>query len=83
MPPFGWLLLVFAPLGGLKVIDKNVLVALGAAYSLLWKYHWRCFIDEEPSWVTSAAINMVGQDHCTLFLLTLLQILKLVPWPCL
>ncbi|KAL7336237.1 hypothetical protein PS15p_201597 [Mucor circinelloides] len=52
--------------GDLQVIDEDVLVALGATYSTLWKYHWRCVIDEEP-WVASAALNMVRQDHGSLF----------------
>ncbi|GAN01435.1 hypothetical protein MAM1_0007c00868 [Mucor ambiguus] len=51
---------------GLVVIDEDVLVALGAAYSTIWKYHWQCVIDEEP-WIASAAVNMVRQDHGTLF----------------
>ncbi|OAC98618.1 hypothetical protein MUCCIDRAFT_115540 [Mucor lusitanicus CBS 277.49] len=50
----------------LVVIDEDVLVALGAAYSTLWKYHWRCVIDEE-TWIVSAAINLVRQDHGSLF----------------
>ncbi|CAO3630098.1 unnamed protein product [Mucor fragilis] len=50
----------------LMVIDEDVLVVLGAAYSTLWKYHWRCVIDEEP-WIVSAAINMVRQDHGSFF----------------
>ncbi|GAN09876.1 hypothetical protein MAM1_0300c09409 [Mucor ambiguus] len=50
----------------LVVIDEDVLVALGAAYSTLWKYHWRCVIDEKP-WIASAAVDMVRQDHGTLF----------------
>lgn len=50
----------------LQVIDEDVLVALGATYSTLWKYHWRCVIDEEP-WIASAALNMVRQDHGSLF----------------
>ncbi|EPB84971.1 hypothetical protein HMPREF1544_08249 [Mucor circinelloides 1006PhL] len=52
--------------GYLQVIDEDVLVALGAAYSTLWKYHWRCVIDEEP-WIASAALNMVRQGHGSLF----------------
>ena len=52
--------------GDLQVIDEDVLVALGATYSTLWKYHWRCVIDEEP-WIASAALNMVRQDHGSLF----------------
>ncbi|KAL7327216.1 hypothetical protein PS15p_209438 [Mucor circinelloides] len=50
----------------LQVIDEDVLVALGAAYSTLWKYHWRCVIDEEP-WIASAVLNMVRQNHGSLF----------------
>jgi len=47
-------------------LDENVLVALGAAFTTLWKYHWRCVIDTEP-WISSAALNMVRQDHGLLF----------------
>ncbi|KAK4511675.1 uncharacterized protein ATC70_008591 [Mucor velutinosus] len=62
-----WLALTtFCSGSDLLVIDEDVLIALGAAYSTLWKYHWRCVIDEEP-WIASAAINMVRQDHSTLF----------------
>jgi hypothetical protein len=62
-----WLALTsFCNGSDLVVIDEDVLVALGAAYSTLWKYHWRCVIDEEP-WIASVAINMVRQDHSTLF----------------
>ncbi|KAK4521255.1 uncharacterized protein ATC70_013200 [Mucor velutinosus] len=62
-----WLALTtFCSGSDLLVIDEDVLIALGAAYSTLWKYHWRCVIDEEP-WIASAAINMVRQDHGTLF----------------
>ncbi|KAL7311904.1 hypothetical protein PS15m_009614 [Mucor circinelloides] len=50
----------------LQVIDEDVLVALGAAYSTLWKHHWRCVIDEEP-WIASAVLNMVRQNHGSLF----------------
>ncbi|OAD02732.1 hypothetical protein MUCCIDRAFT_109567 [Mucor lusitanicus CBS 277.49] len=58
-----WLALTsFCSGDDLVVIDEDVLVALGAAYSTLWKYHWRCVIDEEP-WIASAAINLVRQDH--------------------
>ncbi|KAI8635796.1 hypothetical protein BD408DRAFT_137522 [Parasitella parasitica] len=32
------------------MLDEEVLVALGTAYSTLWKYHWRCVIDTEP-WI--------------------------------
>ncbi|OAC97593.1 hypothetical protein MUCCIDRAFT_157605 [Mucor lusitanicus CBS 277.49] len=62
-----WLALTsFCSGDDLVVIDEEVLVALGAAYSTLWKYHWRCVIDEEP-WIASAAINLVRQDHGSLF----------------
>jgi hypothetical protein len=62
-----WLALTsFCSGDDLVVIDEDVLVALGAAYSTLWKYHWRCVIDEEP-WIASAAINLVRQDHGSLF----------------
>ncbi|KAG1081601.1 hypothetical protein G6F42_022892 [Rhizopus arrhizus] len=44
------------------MINEDVLVALGATYSTLWKYHWRCVIDEEP-WIASAALSMVRQEH--------------------
>ncbi|KAI8638450.1 hypothetical protein BD408DRAFT_436012 [Parasitella parasitica] len=37
----------------LSMLDEEVLVALGTAYSTLWKYHWRCVIDTEP-WIASA-----------------------------
>ena len=47
-------------------LDDDVLVVLGAVYSTLWKYHWRCVIDIEP-WITSAILNMVKQDHGLLF----------------
>ncbi|KAI8639608.1 hypothetical protein BD408DRAFT_435042 [Parasitella parasitica] len=45
-----------------SMLDEEVLVALGTAYSTLWKYHWRCVIDTEP-WIASACLNMVRQDH--------------------
>ena len=47
-------------------LNENVLVALGAAFTMLWKYHWRCVIDTEP-WISSAVLNMVRQDHGLLF----------------
>lgn len=48
------------------MIDEDILVALGAAYNIFWKYYWRCIIDEEP-WIASAALNMVRQDHGSIF----------------
>ncbi|CEP17604.1 hypothetical protein [Parasitella parasitica] len=48
------------------MIDDDVLVPLGAAYSTLCKYHWQCVIDTEP-WVTTAVINMFHQDHNLLY----------------
>ncbi|KAI8646619.1 hypothetical protein BD408DRAFT_317673, partial [Parasitella parasitica] len=50
----------------LEMLDEEVLVALGTAYSTLWKYHWRCVIDTEP-WIASAYFNVVRQDHGLLF----------------
>ncbi|KAG2199262.1 hypothetical protein INT46_008804, partial [Mucor plumbeus] len=47
-------------------LDEDVLVALGAAYTTLWKYHWRSVIDTEP-WIPSVVLNMVRQDHGSLF----------------
>ena len=43
-------------------LDENVLVAFGAAFTTLWKYHWRCVVDTEP-WIYSAVLNMIRQDH--------------------
>ena len=50
----------------LGFFDEDILVALSAVYSTLWKYHWRCVIDTGP-WIASAALNMVRQDHGSLF----------------
>ena len=47
-------------------LDENVLVALGAAFTTLWKYHWRCVIDTEP-WTSSFVFNMVRQEYGFLF----------------
>ncbi|CEP16189.1 hypothetical protein [Parasitella parasitica] len=47
-------------------LDDDVLVALGAGFATLWKYHWRCVIDAEP-WIPSAVLNMVQHDHNVLF----------------
>ena len=43
-----WMALTTLRSTALLVIDEDVLVVLGAIYSTLWKYHWRCVIDEEP-----------------------------------
>ncbi|KAG2193362.1 hypothetical protein INT46_006462 [Mucor plumbeus] len=48
-------------------LEEDVLVVLGAAFTMLWKYHWRCVIDTEP-WISFFAFNMVRQDHGLLFL---------------
>ncbi|KAG2193973.1 hypothetical protein INT46_011315, partial [Mucor plumbeus] len=53
-------------------LDENVLVALGAAFTTLWKYHWR---------IPSAVLNMVRQDHGLLFsslIFFLRQVFKLI-----
>ena len=47
-------------------LEEDVLVVLGAAFTTLWKYHWRCVIDTEP-WISSFVFNMVRQDHGLLF----------------
>ncbi|CEP16767.1 hypothetical protein [Parasitella parasitica] len=47
-------------------LNDDVLVAFGAGFATLWKYHWRCVIDTEP-WIPSAAFNMVQHDHHMLF----------------
>ncbi|CEP09889.1 hypothetical protein [Parasitella parasitica] len=44
------------------ILDEDVLVSLGAPYSTLWKYHWRCVINTEP-WISTAAMNMFRQNH--------------------
>ncbi|CEP10324.1 hypothetical protein [Parasitella parasitica] len=48
------------------LLDEDVLVALGAAFTTLWKYHWESVIDVDP-WIPSAAINMVQHDHHLIF----------------
>ncbi|CEP17053.1 hypothetical protein [Parasitella parasitica] len=47
-------------------LDDDVLVALGAGFVTLWKYHWRCVIDAEP-WIPFGVLNMVQNDHNVLF----------------
>ncbi|CEP10397.1 hypothetical protein [Parasitella parasitica] len=47
-------------------LDEEVLVALGAAFTTLWKYHWRCAIDSEP-WMFPVAMNMFRQDRSLLY----------------
>jgi hypothetical protein len=43
----------------------DVLVVLGSAFLILWKYHWQCVIDDEL-WSSHAAINIFKQDHSSL-----------------
>ncbi|KAI8635770.1 hypothetical protein BD408DRAFT_321866, partial [Parasitella parasitica] len=46
-------------------LDEDLLVALGAGFTTLWKYHWRSVIDMEP-WIPSVAINIFKHDHSSL-----------------
>jgi hypothetical protein len=50
-----------------KKLSYKLLYVLGAAFSVLWKYHWRCVIDGEM-WNGHAVFNMFQQDHQRLVL---------------
>jgi hypothetical protein len=48
-------------------LENKVLCLLGSSFATLWRYHWRCVMDNEV-WISSAAINMFKQDHHSLVL---------------
>ena len=43
-------------------LDSSVLVILGTAFSSLWKYHWRCIIDEEQ-WRAATILDSFKIDN--------------------
>ncbi|KAG2193800.1 hypothetical protein INT47_009942 [Mucor saturninus] len=48
-----------------KPLSADMLVILGSGFSTLWKYHWRCVIDD-VLWNSQAALNMFQHDHSSL-----------------
>jgi hypothetical protein len=57
-----WSGLVSLSSASCKPLDEKILLLLGSAFATLWRYHWRCVIDEEM-WCSITAINMFKQDH--------------------
>jgi hypothetical protein len=43
-------------------LSQDHLIILGSIFSCMWKYYWRCVIDERP-WQTSEIQSLFLADH--------------------
>jgi hypothetical protein len=46
----------------LSPLSQDHLIMLGSIFSCMWKYYWRCIIDER-SWQTSEVQSLFLADH--------------------
>ncbi|KAI7873479.1 hypothetical protein K492DRAFT_138976, partial [Lichtheimia hyalospora FSU 10163] len=42
-------------------LDTTILCRLGCIIAVIWKYHWRCVIDDE-FWFTTAAMGLLTSN---------------------
>lgn len=56
-----WHALVTLPTPDQQALDHSTLCRLGCILATLWKYHWRCVIDDE-FWYTANAMGLLSSN---------------------